>query len=70
MTAIEKIIFTLVVGVLSILGALVIGGIILSHKQNVETPAEIITLLKMSVTGIIGIIGGYIGGNNAKKKED
>lgn len=63
----DKIILTLVIGILSLLGALVIGEVFMSHQQGNDVSPEVVTLLKMSITGLIGIIAGYMGG---KQKED
>jgi cellobiose-specific phosphotransferase system component IIC len=61
----DKIIFSLTIGVLSLLGAIVIGELYLTHRNQGEISTEIITLIKMSITGLIGIIAGYMGGKSS-----
>jgi maltodextrin utilization protein YvdJ len=49
----DIVILLITTGVLILLGTIIIGAV----------DESIITLMKMSVTGLIGIIGGYIGGS-------
>lgn len=60
-----SIIMTITIGVLSLLGCVVIGELILNYNTGREFGNEIIVLLKMTITGLIGIIGGYIGGKQS-----
>ena len=50
-------------GVLILLGIIILGDYYVSLKENRPIDESIITLMKMSVTGLIGVIGGYIGGS-------
>jgi tellurite resistance protein TehA-like permease len=57
------------VGVMILLFTIIIGDYIIAFETNRLINPEIITLLKMSVTGLIGIIGGYLGGKQSSKDE-
>ena len=50
-------------GVLVLLGTIIVGDYIVALKENRPVDDSVITLMKMSVTGLIGVIGGYIGGS-------
>jgi hypothetical protein len=50
-------------GVLILLGIIIIGDYWVAVKENRPIDDSIIVLMKMSVTGLIGVIGGYIGGS-------
>ena len=39
------------------------SGKIVALEENRPVDESVITLMKMSVTGLIGVIGGYIGGS-------
>jgi len=50
-------------GVLLLLGVIIIGDYVVALEENRPVDDSVITLMKMSVTGLIGVIGGYIGGS-------
>ena len=50
-------------GVLILLGIIIIGYYWVAVKEDRPIDYSIIVLMKMSVTGLIGVIGGYIGGS-------
>jgi hypothetical protein len=50
-------------GVLLLLGVIIIGDYVVALEENRPVDESVITLMKMSVTGLIGVIGGYIGGS-------
>ena len=50
-------------GVLILLGIIIIGDYWVAIKEDRPIDDSIIVLMKMSVTGLIGVIGGYIGGS-------
>jgi hypothetical protein len=52
-------------GVLILLGIIIIGDYWVAVKENRAIDDSIIVLMKMSVTGLIGVIGGYIGGSKS-----
>jgi hypothetical protein len=57
----DFIIVALVVGVLSLLGVIIVGDYIVALEENRPVDESVITLMKMALTGLIGIIAGYIG---------
>ena len=59
----DIVILLITTGVLILLGTIIIGYYIVALKENRPIDESVITLMKMSVTGLIGIIGGYIGGS-------
>jgi hypothetical protein len=59
----DIVILLITTGVLILLGTIIIGDYIVALKENRPVDESVITLMKMSVTGLIGIIGGYIGGS-------
>jgi hypothetical protein len=50
-------------GVLILLGVIIIGDYWVALEENRPVDESVITLMKMSVTGLIGVIGVYIGGS-------
>jgi hypothetical protein len=60
----DIVIFLITTGVLILLATIIIvGDYIVALEENRPVDESIITLMKMSVTGLIGVIGGYIGGS-------
>ena len=57
----DLIIVSLVVGVLSLLGVIIVGDYIVALEENRPVDESVITLMKMALTDLIGIIAGYIG---------
>jgi hypothetical protein len=57
----DLIIVVLVIGVLSLLGVIIVGDYIVALEENRPVDESVITLMKMALTGLIGIIAGYIG---------
>jgi hypothetical protein len=52
-------------GVLILLGIIIIGDYWVAVQEDRPIDDSIIVLMKMSVTGLIGVIGGYIGGSKS-----
>ena len=48
-------------GVLTLLGIIIIGDYYVALMENRPVDESVITLMKMSLTGMIGVIAGYIG---------
>ena len=65
----DYIILIITAGVMLLLGVVIIGDYIIAVETNRHINPEIITLMKMSITGLIGIIGGYIGGKQSREKD-
>lgn len=59
----DTVILVITIGVVTLLGIIIVGDYYVALKENRPIDESIITLMKMSVTGLIGVIGGYIGGN-------
>ena len=57
----DLIIVVLVAGVLTLLGIIIIGDYYVALQENRPVAESVITLMKMALTGLIGIIAGYIG---------
>ena len=62
----EKIILTVTIGLFVLLGVIVIGDFYISLKESKSPDSSVIELLQMSITGIVGIIAGYISGEKKK----
>jgi hypothetical protein len=50
-------------GVLILLAIIIVGDYWVALEENRPVDESVITLMKMSVCGLIGVIGGYIGGS-------
>lgn len=59
----DKVILIITTGVLLLLGIIIIGDYYIAIAESRPIDEGIITLMKMSVTGLIGVIGGYVGGS-------
>jgi hypothetical protein len=59
----DIVILLITTGVLILLGIIIIGDYWVAVKEDRPIDESIIVLMKMSVTGLIGVIGGYIGGS-------
>jgi len=57
----DLIIVVLVIGVLSLLGIIIVVDYYVALQENRPVDESVITLMKMALTGLIGIIAGYIG---------
>ncbi len=56
----DKIVFTLVIGLVALLFVITIGDFYVSVKEHKPVDEGVINLLKMSITGIVGIVAGYM----------
>ena len=50
-------------GILILLAVIIVGDYWVALEENRPVDESIITLMKMSITGLVGVIGGYIGGS-------
>tara|TARA_Y100000817_G_scaffold73021_1_gene55932 strand:+ start:1481 stop:1678 length:198 start_codon:yes stop_codon:yes gene_type:complete len=57
----DLVIIILTGGVLVLLGVIIIGDYYVAVSENRPIDEEVITLMKMALTGLIGIIAGYMG---------
>ena len=58
------IVLVFAVGLMSILGLIVVDEFMMANENGGELDSNIIELLQMSITGIIGLVAGYVGGKN------
>jgi len=58
------IVMIITVGVMILLFGIVLGDFLVAKETGRTVNPEIITLMKMSITGLIGLIGGYLGGRH------
>ena len=54
-------------GIMLLLLVIILGDYMVAMRTERVLDPEIITLMKMSITGLIGIIGGYLGGKQSSK---
>ena len=56
----DRVLFVMVFGLLLILATLVIGDFYIAINESRSPDESIVELLKMSITGFIGVIAGYM----------
>jgi len=54
----------MVVGLMSILGLIVVDEFMMANAHGGKLDESVIGLLQMSLTGVIGVVGGYVGGKS------
>lgn len=57
----DKVVYTLTVGLVGILFLIVLEDFWVAQKENRPVEDGIIDLLQTAITGIIGIVGTYLG---------
>ena len=57
----DLVIVILVAGILAMLGVIIIGDYYVALQENRPVDESVITLMKMALTGLIGIIAGWMG---------
>jgi hypothetical protein len=57
------IVLVMAVGLMGLLGLIVVDEFMLAAEHNAELDQNIVELLQMSITGIIGLVAGYVGAN-------
>ena len=65
----DRIILIMVGGIMTLLTIIVLGDFWISLKESRPIDKDVIQLLQMSITGLIGIVGGYFGSKNLDNKE-
>ena len=60
----DIIVLVLVVGLMGILGLIVVDEFQMANEHGGALDESVIGLLQMSLTGVIGVVGGYIGGKS------
>jgi hypothetical protein len=61
------IVLVMAVSLMSILGLIVVDEFMMARENGAELDSNIIELLQMSITGIIGIVAGYVGARSGCK---
>jgi hypothetical protein len=59
----DIVVLLITVGILLLLAIIIVGDYWVALEENRPIDESVITLLKMSITGLVGVIGGYIGGS-------
>ena len=54
----------MVVGLMGILGLIVVDEFQMANEHGGGVDESVIGLLQMSLTGVIGVVGGYVGGRS------
>lgn len=57
----------LAVGLMGILGLIVVDEFMMASEQGGTLDGRIIELLQMAITGIVGIVAGYVSGRDSGK---
>jgi len=60
----DIVVLVMAVGLMSILGLIIYDEFKTANEHGGELDENIIGLLQMSLTGIIGVVGGYVGGKS------
>jgi len=60
----DIVVLVLAVGLMAILGLIIYDEFAMANATGGELDKDIIGLLQMSMTGIIGVVGGYVGGKS------
>ena len=60
----DIVVLVMAVGLMSILGLIIYDEFQMANEHGGELDENIIGLLQMSLTGIIGVVGGYVGGKS------
>jgi len=55
----------MVIGLMGILGLIVIDEFRMANENGGSLDENIVGLLQMSLTGVIGVVGGYVGGKSS-----
>jgi succinate dehydrogenase hydrophobic anchor subunit len=61
----DWIVMALAFGVIVLLFVIVLGDFYIAVQENRPPDKDVINLLSMAITGIVGIIAGFISGKNA-----
>ena len=54
----------MVVGLMGILGLIFVDEFMMANAHGGKLDESVIGLLQMSLTGVIGVVGGYVGGKS------
>ena len=59
------IVLILAVGLMGLLGLIVVDEFMMAAEHNTELDQNIVELLQMSITGIVGVVAGFVGAKNS-----
>ena len=59
----DILVLLITVGILLLLAIIIVGDYYVAIEENRPVDESVITVLKMSITGLVGVVGGYIGGS-------
>ena len=59
----DTVVLLITAGVLILLAVIIVGDYWVALEENRPVDESVITLMKMSVTGLIGVVGSYVGGS-------
>tara|TARA_B110000503_G_C6876490_1_gene300860 strand:+ start:201 stop:428 length:228 start_codon:yes stop_codon:yes gene_type:complete len=59
------IVLIMALGLMAMLGLIVYDEFSMISEPGVELDQNIVELLQMSITGIIGVVAGFVGGNKS-----
>ena len=59
----DIVVLLITAGVLILLGVIIVGDYWVALEENRPVDESVITVLKRSITGLVGVVGGYIGGS-------
>ena len=62
-------VFSMGVGLMALLIVITVGDFWVSLKENSPIDENVVNLLSMAITGIVGIVAGYVTGKDKSKKE-
>ncbi len=63
-------VFIMGVGLITLLIIITLGDFYVSLKEHHPIDESVIKLLSMAITGIVGIVAGYVTGKDKVKKEE
>ena len=66
----DRIVFIMVGGVMTLLTIIVLGDFWVALHEHRPIDDDIIHLLQMSITGLIGIVGAYFGSKSSDNKDN
>ena len=63
-------VFIMGVGLVGLLIIITVGDFYVSLKENQPIDENVINLLSMAITGIVGIVAGFVTGKDKSKREE
>lgn len=63
------IVLILAVGLMGLLGLIVVDEFMIAAEHDTELDQNIVELLQMSITGIIGLVAGFVGASRGSSQD-